>query len=48
MLSKKEYICSLISMANILDKYNFRPNLNYKHNIDYPNGVPISYVYVLN
>jgi hypothetical protein len=45
---KREYICSIISMANILDKYNFRPNLNYKHNLDYPNGVPISYVYVLN
>jgi hypothetical protein len=47
---KREYICSLISMANILDKYNFKPNLNYNHNTihNIPNGVPISYVYVIN
>ena len=45
---KIEFICALISVANIIDKYNFIPNLNYKYNFEAPNDVPISYVYVLN
>lgn len=45
---KIEFICALISVANIIDKYNFIPNLNYKYNFEAPNDAPISYVYVLN
>jgi hypothetical protein len=45
---KIEFICALISVANIIDKYNFIPNLNYKYNLKPPNDTPVSFVYVLN
>ncbi len=45
----KEYICSLITMSNIIDRYNFTSNFNYKHNIinNQPTG-PVTNVYVVN
>ena len=39
----RQYICSLITISNIIDRYNFTSNLNY---VRY--GIPTTYVYVVN
>jgi hypothetical protein len=47
---KRKYVCSLISISNIIDKYNFTSNLNYKYTNIYnpPSGADVTNVYVVN